>query len=57
MSRFRFIREEKAMFPLTILCRVLGVGRSGYYAWAKRGASAHAQDDAQLRDEIEAGLA
>ncbi len=37
MSHYRFIQEEKAAFPIATLCRVLEVGRSGYYAWARRG--------------------
>lgn len=31
-----------------MLCRVLAVSTSGYYAWRKRGRSAHAQQDAVL---------
>jgi hypothetical protein len=42
MSHYRFIREEKAAFPIAALCRVLKVGRSGYYAWARRWVSARA---------------
>lgn len=44
MSRYRSIRAERATYPITILCRVLGVARSGYYAWARRGVSARAAD-------------
>ena len=32
--------------PSTLLCRVLRVARSAYYAWARRGVSARAQADA-----------
>ena len=34
MSNFEFIDAEKAMYPIVMLCRVLGVSRSGYYRWA-----------------------
>ena len=54
MSHYRFIREEKAMFPVATLCRVLKVGRSGYYAWARRSASARAIADAALAKQIAA---
>ena len=46
--RFRFIAAEKAQYPITLLCRCLRVSRSGFYAWARRGPSAHAQQDARL---------
>ena len=42
MSRYRFVHEEKATFPVAILCRVLRVARSAYYAWARHGVSARA---------------
>lgn len=48
VSRYRFIRAERASYPVTMLCRVLGVACSAYYAWARRGVSAHAQADATL---------
>lgn len=54
MSHYRFIQEEKAAFPIATLCRVLKVGRSGYYAWARRGVSARAQADADLTTQIAA---
>ena len=46
--RFRFIAAEKAQYPVSLLCRCLRVSRSGFYAWAARGPSAHAQQDARL---------
>ncbi len=52
MSRFRFIRVEQAWFPITVLCRVLCVSRAGYYGWARRGPSAHAQEDTVLTAQI-----
>jgi len=52
MSRYRFIQEERATYPVTLLCRVLQVARSAYYAWARRGVSARAQADEQLAERI-----
>jgi putative transposase len=34
--RFAFIRDHKAEFPVEVLCEVLKVARSGYYAWSRR---------------------
>jgi putative transposase len=39
-------------YPLTSLCAVLEVSRSGYYAWQGRPPSARAQADAALRWQI-----
>ena len=50
--RFAFIDAEKALYPLRILCRVLGVSRSGYYAWRARKPSARALEDEQLRPRV-----
>ncbi|MFI0968257.1 hypothetical protein ACH4S8_44025 [Streptomyces sp. NPDC021080] len=32
---YRFIAVEKANFPVALLCRILGVPRSSFYAWAE----------------------
>jgi putative transposase len=37
--RFKFIDAEKVTYPTTMLCRVMGVTRGGYYAWRNRKAS------------------
>lgn len=39
-------------YPTDLMCRILCVSRSGYYAWAGRRASAHAQRDAELTARI-----
>jgi hypothetical protein len=36
---FCFIDAEKADFPITLMCAVLGVSRQGYYAWRARRAA------------------
>jgi putative transposase len=53
LSRFRFIRAQKAAYPIALLCRVLEVSRAGYYAWARRRLSGRARRDAELTEQIE----
>ena len=42
---YAFIREHVAEYPIQIMCEVLGVSRSGYYAWASQPESARAIED------------
>jgi len=55
--RYRFIDAEKAYYPVGRLCVWMKVSRSGYYAWAGRGASARQRHDmvllAHIRSEFE----
>ena len=46
--RFAFIATEKACYPVALMCRVLKVSRAGYYAWYKRPACQHTQEDQRL---------
>lgn len=52
MTVFRFVERERANFPVTTMCRVLGVSPSGYWAWANRPPSERARRDAGLTAEI-----
>ena len=44
----------RLQYPLTVLCRVLEVSRSGYYAWYIRRPSRRAQENARLEVAIQA---
>jgi putative transposase len=55
--RFTFIDARKAEHDVSTLCRVLRVGRSGYYAWLERDESKHSKDDRRLAVEIRAVFA
>ncbi|WP_437492351.1 IS3 family transposase [Sorangium sp. So ce1014] len=52
--KFAFIDAEKVHYPVLVLCAVLQVARSGYYAWAKRSESPRAKADALLGAHIRA---
>lgn len=52
MSRYRFIDAEKANYPVSVLCRVLKVSRSGYYDWKDRLPSKRDQENATLAERI-----
>ncbi len=41
-------------YPVPLVCRVLEVSRSGYYAWLKRAPSKRAQEEGRLENEIKA---
>jgi len=49
-----FIEAEKANHAVTTLARVLGVSRSGYYAWRDRPPCARTEDDQALDVQIRA---
>jgi transposase InsO family protein len=49
---FARIDAEKAQWPIGIQCEVLGVSRSGYYAWRGRPEAPRAKADAELVVEI-----
>jgi putative transposase len=51
--KFAFVHAEKAHFPVSALCRLLGVSRQGYYAFAHRPQSAHVEREAALRVRLE----
>jgi putative transposase len=52
MSLFRFVDAEKARFPVSLLCKMVGVSKSGYYAWKARPPSKRSREDAILTEKI-----
>ena len=54
MSRFAFIDAQRVRYDVTVLCRLLRVSRSGFYAWAGRPPSARAVADGVLTEQIKA---
>ena len=47
-AKYAFMRTHISEFRLGAMCRVLGLHRSGYYAWLRSGASVRAREDQRL---------
>ena len=43
--KYRFIKAHHTHYPITLMCQILGVARSGYYAWCKQPLSARKMAD------------
>lgn len=46
------IKEGSSQFSLRLMCRVLSVSASGYYAWLNRKPSKRAKSDKELSKKI-----
>src|SRR5262245_45162531 len=52
--KFRFVQEHRETFRVGMMCKVLKVSRSGYYAWRQRQPSAREREDRELARRIHA---
>lgn len=50
--KYAFIAIELFLFPLSVLCRVMGVTQSGFHAWVKRVPSKTEQERERLSIDI-----
>ncbi len=50
--KFAFVRDHRKRWRISVMCRVLKVARSGFYAWCKRRPSARAKRNEQLLTKI-----
>lgn len=46
------IKSQCREYPVRMMCRLLQVKASGFYAWRRRSMSQHAQDDERLKRQI-----
>ena len=46
------MKVNQADYPITTMCRLLGVSTSGYYAWVDRGPSTRDEANARLLETI-----
>lgn len=52
--KFAFIDRYRSYWPITLMCHVLGVSRSGFHTWCKREPSAQTQRREQLTAQVRA---
>jgi putative transposase len=55
--KFAFVAAQLVAFPVAVICRVLHVSTSGYYAWTERGASCRSRRDRDLGAKVRAAHA
>lgn len=51
-DKYRCVKAESSGACVDGLCRALGISRSGYYAWLKRGVSRRVQSNQQIAREL-----
>jgi putative transposase len=52
VSAYRLIDAEEVNYPISLLCRMLRVSRSGYYDWKSRSPSKRDREDGRLIERI-----
>ena len=54
--QYQFIEAHRSQYPVEVMCRLLDVAPSGYYAWLKKPISDRAHEDARLLRLIRASF-
>jgi putative transposase len=52
VSSYELIEADRASFPVPLMCRMLGVSRSGYYEWRGRPPSKRSRKNTALTQKI-----
>lgn len=50
--KFGFVDEHRKVWPVRVMCAVLGLSASGYYAWRTRSKSPRSAANRALMDDI-----
>lgn len=56
-TKYVFIKSQQTKFDTAMMCRLLGVSRSGFYEWLRKPLSDHAREDQRLLRLIRASYA
>ena len=51
--KFEFIEQQRDRYPVRLMCKVLEVSHSGYYAWRTRSVSQREMANQKLTQQIE----
>jgi putative transposase len=54
--KFGFIAKHRSVWPVAWLCEALGVSRSGFHAWLKRGPGARSREDDAIMPAVRASF-
>jgi len=52
--KYAMIKEQSKQFPVSVMCRLLGVSASGYYHWLTRKPSLREEENVKLAIKIKA---
>jgi putative transposase len=52
LVKFAFIEQHASAWPVNVMCRMLGVSRSGYYDWRGRAPSARTVANLALLGDV-----
>jgi putative transposase len=54
--KFGFIAKHRSVWPVAWLCEALGVSRSGFHVWLKRGPCARSREDEAIMPAVRASF-
>jgi len=55
--KFGAVNKNRQAYPVRMMCRVLGVSRSGFYAWVSRRPSLRVREDKIIKEKLRAAHA